>query len=255
MTETINFREQIAPENLTPAVELVLQYIGSTVIMTPQNPDDDEDSSMDFVFPDEKGMLLILGDDAWGGVTGAYVDTGHLVLIANYGDEGEYHYSLTSASVANLIGAESICTGTLLSDMTPGEKRATITFTPALAAKQLELMKDTLTTAIEGGINYWAKGRNFDRQEDLTYVSCEIRPSYDEGKPFEDGDKRNEYQKIGPAEIEAAMLRIINEKGLCADYIREAVMLDYLDPDSCRGDAETADVIVQVALFGEVVFG
>jgi hypothetical protein len=75
MTETINFREQIAPENLTPAVELVLQHIGNTVIMTPQNPDDDEDTSMDFVFPDKKAALLILGDDAWGGVTGAYVDT------------------------------------------------------------------------------------------------------------------------------------------------------------------------------------
>ena len=51
------------------------------------------------------------------------------------------------------------------------------------------------------------------------------------------------------------MLRIINEQGLCAAYIREAILMDYVDPDSCRGDAETADVIVQVAMFGEIVFG
>jgi hypothetical protein len=253
MTETINFREQIAPENLTPEVELILQHIGDVVIMTPQS--DDEDSAVDFEFPNETAALLILGDDAWGGVTGAFVDTGHLVLVANYGDEGEVHYSLTSDSVANKIDLTQICMPTLLSDMATGEKRAVITFTPTIAEKQLQLMKDTLTTAIEGGINYWAKGRNFEREEDLTYVSCELRPSYDEGKPFEDGDRRNDWQKIGPAQIEAAMLRIINEKGICAAYIREAILMDYIDPDSCRGDAETADVIIQVALFGEIVFG
>ena len=133
-----------------------------------------------------------------------------------------------------------------------GSKQVTVTFTKTLADKQLQLMKDTLTTAIEGGINYWAMGQNAVREEDLTYVSCELCPAE---QAFEKGDKRNAWQKVGPAEIEAAMLRIINEQGLCAAYIREAILMDYVDPDSCRGDAETADVIVQVAMFGEIVFG
>lgn len=133
-----------------------------------------------------------------------------------------------------------------------GSKQVTVTFTKTLADKQLQLMKDTLTTAIEGGINYWAMGQNAVREEDLTYISCELRPAE---QAFEKGDKRNAWQKVGPAEIEAAMLRIINEQGLCAAYIREAILMDYVDPDSCRGDAETADVIVQVAMFGEIVFG
>ncbi len=136
-----------------------------------------------------------------------------------------------------------------------GSKQVTVTFTKVIADKQLQLMKDTLTTAIEGGINYWAEGRDFERQEDLDYVSCELRPSRGEGLAFEKGDKRNDWQKVGPAEIEAAMLRVINEKDLCAVYIREAILFDYLDPDSCRGDAETADVVIQIALFGEIVFG
>ena len=145
---------------------------------------------------------------------------------------------------------------TAYKEITPsGEKRIVLTVTPELATKQRQLMKDTLTTAIEGGINYWAMGRNFEREEDSAYATCELRPHRDEGLPFEKGDPRNDWKRVGPEEIEAAMLRIINEPGLCAAYIREAVLLDYIDPDSCRGDADTADVVIQIALFGEIVFG
>ena len=81
-----------------------------------------------------------------------------------------------------------------------GSKQVTVTFTKTLADKQLQLMKDTLTTAIEGGINYWAMGRNAVREKGLTYVSCELCPAE---QAFEKGDKRNAWQKVGPAEIEA----------------------------------------------------
>ena len=136
-----------------------------------------------------------------------------------------------------------------------GEKRVTLTLGQELVAKQLKLMKDTLTTAIEGGINYWAEGRNFERELDLTYVSCELRPSRDEGIPYEKGDPRNDWKRVGPEEIEAAMLHIINDKSLCNREIRNAVLIDYMDPDACYSDAETADAVLQVALFGEIVFG
>ena len=136
-----------------------------------------------------------------------------------------------------------------------GSKQVTITFNKAIAERQLQLFKDVLTTAIEGGINYWAEGRNFERDESLDYTACELRPNKDEGEPFEDGDKRNDWQKIGLAEIEAAMLRIINEEKLCNRSTREMILADYLEADFCRGDAETADAIVQVAIFGEIVFG
>ena len=47
----------------------------------------------------------------------------------------------------------------------------------------------------------------------------------------------------------------ITSGNLCGKHIRDDVVADLLDPDACRADAETADVIIQVALFGEVVFG
>lgn len=136
----------------------------------------------------------------------------------------------------------------------PDPKRVTIEIPPDLAAKHERLMHDTLTTAIEGGINYWAKGRSFERLKDLTYVSCEIRPDPSEGLPYPDGDPRNGWQRVDAARIEAAMLRIIQEK-ICAAHIREWVTKDYLDPDTCAGDADSADAVIQIALFGEIVFG
>ena len=251
---TINLREQIAPENMTPAVELILKFIGDVVVTTPQS--DGEDESLDYEFPNQTESLLILGDDSWGAVTGAFVQNGHLVLVANYGDEGDINYAVSSSSEWDALSLDRICTATTLGDIAKSDgKRVTLTLTPEIAEKQLKLMKDTLTTAIEGGSSYWAEGRNFEREPDLTYVSCELRPSRDEGLPYEKGDPRNDWKHIGPKELEAAMLRIINDKSLCNRQIREAVLIDYMDPDSCWGDAETADAVVQVALFGEIVFG
>ena len=120
--------------------------------------------------------------------------------------------------------------------------------------KRTEWCSDILTTAIEGGINYWAKGRQFKQAENGFCTSCEIKPSGDEGEPFPEGDIRNGWQVLDSAAIEVAVLRII-AGDLCRKDIKETVILDWQDPDAFRSDAETADVIVQVALFGEIVFG
>ena len=122
---------------------------------------------------------------------------------------------------------------------------------------------DTLTTAIEGGINYWALGRKFLRVDEdaeemaLCYLGCEIKPDPAEGAAFDQGDKRNGWQAITLDSIAAAVALILSDagKGLLRKDIREDILIDWNDADACRSDAETADVIVQIALFGEIVFG
>lgn len=139
-----------------------------------------------------------------------------------------------------------------------GVRRVTITLSDEAANAIPKLCMDTLTTAIEGGINYWAEGREFVRQQggeqDGYYISCELRPSDDEGEAFEEGDKRNGWQRVGPAEIEAAMFKIA-AGNLCGKHIRDDVVADLLDPGALPVVASTADVIIQIALFGEIVFG
>lgn len=115
---------------------------------------------------------------------------------------------------------------------------------------------DTLTNAIECGISYWAVGRKFKTTKDGLYTSCEIRPNPDEGLPFDKGDKRNGWQELNTEKILAACDLILSDAGakLCAHRIRAEILGDISD-NGCRSDADTADVIVQVALFGELVFG
>jgi hypothetical protein len=122
--ELIVFRDLIHPKNLTKQVGFVLNMIGSYAVAKPQDeefiPGDDIDeiyNQMDYEFPEETENLMILGDDSWGGVIGAYVKEGHLILIANYGDEGNYRYSLTEVEGANLIELDHIGTVRLLSDL------------------------------------------------------------------------------------------------------------------------------------------
>lgn len=246
----IDLRGQIAQENLTPEVQTVLGFIGNVVHVMKE---DDDDNDLVYALTEQRTGLLVQGDDSWGAVTGAFVKDGHLVLIGNFGDDGEYLYGLTGGDGVNAVAMNQLCVSTLLSDVRPGEKVVTLALSPAIAEKHPKLMRDVLCIAIEGGISYWAEGKDFVR-DGLDYVSCKLRPNRDEGLPYEKGDPRNDWQIVDEAKIEAAILRVINEN-LCSSSIREWILSDYLDPNSSSIDADAADVIVQIALFGEVIFG
>jgi hypothetical protein len=120
-----------------------------------------------------------------------------------------------------------------------------------------------LTNAIEGGITYWAIGRNFKRvpkgeEFEGFYMSCDLNPgATGEGDPYPKGDARNGWQHITLGRIAEAIERILDPAlpKLCRKDIIADIRLNWADPEACRGDAETADVIIQVAMFGEVVFG
>ncbi len=127
--------------------------------------------------------------------------------------------------------------------------------TPDSKSSRAEFCHDILTTAIEGGINYWARGRNFERDSELNYLSCELEPHNEEGPAFECDDPRNFWQKVDAEKILVAVNKIIAENDLCSSGIRDCVTLAARDSDACHLDAECCDVIIQVAMFGEIVFG
>ena len=138
----------------------------------------------------------------------------------------------------------------------------TATITPTLADHKAMYCSDLLSAAIEGGIGYWAKGRRFQIGQKGThlegcYTQAELKPHNDEGPAFEDGDKRNDWQVIDLAKIEAAVELILAPGAkLARQDIVDAIRADWADPAECyRFDAETGDVVVQIALFGEIVFG
>lgn len=77
--------------------ERILAIIGNEVRV-------DECGYLELVNYDAKKIVLILGDDSWGAVTSAITAEGHLVLAANFGDDGNLFVSPTlneSAALSN----------------------------------------------------------------------------------------------------------------------------------------------------------
>jgi hypothetical protein len=107
---------------------------------------------------------------------------------------------------------------------------------------------DILTTAWEGGIDYWV-GEDYraypSRNERLDVTMIHI---VDSGEGV--GVMANE---IGPAQVAAAISRILDEQ-ITNHEIREDIVRQDLRND-CGADANTADAIVQIACFGEIVYG
>ena len=111
----------------------------------------------------------------------------------------------------------------------------------------------------------WIKTRNALRSGNSHYVvSIEVRPHWEEGKPFEEGDPRNDWQLVDHAKIEAAIQKITDDytkaainadKRLVNDQIAECVFDAVREMDSCHIDADAADAILQIAMFDELVFG
>lgn len=85
------------------------------------------------------------------------------------------------------------------------------------------------------GIGYWAISGVVDDDE-LNYTI-----------KYFDGDERKKVT-ITPSMIELAIEKILNGTVQCSDAIKSYIRSDDID-------ADCADVIVQVAAFGEIVYG
>lgn len=114
-----------------------------------------------------------------------------------------------------------------------------------------QLLRDTLTIAIEGGVNYWAKGRRFERLPNLEYVSCEIAELADEGsEPVKPG-----YHRVGPEALTRGFQLALTPGIQLNSAIRAAIASAVAEDDGGQIDASAADVIVQLAIFGDIVYG
>lgn len=108
---------------------------------------------------------------------------------------------------------------------------------------RIRFLADVMTTAIEGGINYWASIDQIGTVEDPDEI---LGWRYDAAHlvDLEDGE---EYS-INLDTINRGLNRILakHPEGRRADSIR--------DMDAGDLDANDADVIVQYGLFGELVY-
>lgn len=108
-----------------------------------------------------------------------------------------------------------------------------------------EFIRDVMTTALEGGISYWATVKGMVMVEGYPEI-FQVR---------EHGVMDAAWSTVDFSRIELGIARIISgEMEICKE-IRDAVTIASRDNDACNIDVDGADCIVQAAVFGKLVFG
>jgi hypothetical protein len=112
---------------------------------------------------------------------------------------------------------------------------------------------DIVTTAFEGGINYWCQSASYTNDD----LASDIRsrndgyPAYAEPEYWEGGGMLVEEDEDGTQTL--LSLDKLNE-ALENPELPMSAAMRILQGDG-SADAKDADLIVQVALFGKVVYG
>ena len=115
---------------------------------------------------------------------------------------------------------------------------------------------DIIVTACEGGSNYWLNDHIEDtkRDKDLNYTKLLLKePS--ENSEFAGTPPKN--FEITAADIPGAISKLIANAGK-PGYCHSRIIADIvgsLEEDGCGCDAEAADCVLQVAVFGECLYG
>lgn len=120
-----------------------------------------------------------------------------------------------------------------------------------------EQCRDILITATDtGGINYWETPfRNRVRDEELNCISFSVR-CIDAVDPYW-GKAVGDWVEVDEFTVIRGLRLIVANPLACAAYIRNGIIQMLGDhEDGISGcDLEQADVIIQIGLFGELVYG
>jgi len=127
-----------------------------------------------------------------------------------------------------------------------------------------QFLDDVIVTAVEGGVGYWSFAQAYRWHRDGDYDTPPEDGVTVELRAIEDGDDPQDWTRVDRALIAAAMERLASgpvhslhdsiRGRLVGQYViaRDGRWMDGGDYDFDAGDA---DIIVQVGLFGEVVYG
>lgn len=148
-----------------------------------------------------------------------------------------------------------------------------MTSTAAKITERQEFLSNIITTAVEGGSNYWALFLEYDFSMEDEYVTTVKVVDHVENDDFpiesnfltgrienwdeisaavEDGTLPS--KKITPIEIYWAIKQIIEDDLVNSSYSVAIYTANKMN-DAGEIDADIADVIMQVAVLGDVVYG
>lgn len=115
------------------------------------------------------------------------------------------------------------------------------------------VLEDVLTTAVEGGISYWAGGRNIQRREDLRVWEITV---WDQENRHEEFVLNADSMAKGVRLLhEAVMDGTVHPNSEIGSQLLHHLFADQDDDGLNMGDVVLADAIVQMACFEEIRFG
>ncbi len=113
---------------------------------------------------------------------------------------------------------------------------------------QCQLLRDLLCTAVEsGGCNYWAAFSNATRTEGLDYLRVRVT----EHESHSEGPRFNRY--VEAEDLARGLTRLAEAASRDAASFPSAAK--HLADALSNHDATTADVVLQMTMFGELVYG
>lgn len=118
-----------------------------------------------------------------------------------------------------------------------------------MTSKKSKFLNDVISTAVEVGCGYWAEVREAP-------LSNPQRPQFrpDADKVGETDAERLRWKTLFPEKLHEAICKVLDGRaeadGIAAQFIGYPH-----NTDKISYDAAGADAVVQVALFGEVLYG
>lgn len=105
--------------------------------------------------------------------------------------------------------------------------------------ERMDFLSDVLVTAVEGGVNYWADVKGYTKDNVTVFV-------YD----------NMDHYTFTPATISLGIDIIKSNKDFKVnDTILGDILVGDHRMDESYIDSSAADVIVQAAMFGEIIYG
>jgi hypothetical protein len=120
-----------------------------------------------------------------------------------------------------------------------------------------QLFHDTFVTALEGGIGYWAASTTYHWAIDNDLMGEDLEGFYSD---IQDANGDGDDADFEPVRIDRAVIARGFDRLLAGAEprlnaaLRQQITAGYHNPDDADFDAEHADVIVQVGLFGTVIY-
>lgn len=114
-----------------------------------------------------------------------------------------------------------------------------------------EFLNDVLITAIEGGVNYWAEIEDY---ETLTCGDCNLTIATAKLREHEAEDDAGWYT-INDDTIVTGYRRMTHPEAIVNSQLRDEVTAAVKEDDAGQLDIEHADVLVQFAVFSQIVYG